>query len=104
MYHFIYQYQLLCIKKVVPERLKEFYPIYKSNMPATEKERSAGDETLKNILETLNKMNNTLINVETRLTNVEKGLAKVEELEGRVVEVEKSQTFISGKYEEIYNK
>ena len=104
MYHFIYQYQLLCIKKVVPEKLKEFYPNYKSNMPATEKERSAGDETLKNILETLNKMNNTLINVEIRLTNVEKGLAKVEELEGRVVEVEESQTFISGKYEEIYNK
>ena len=73
-------------------------------MPATEKERSAGDETLKNILETLNKMNNTLISVEIRLTNIEKGLAKVEELEGRVVEVEKSQTFISGIYEEINNK
>ena len=28
----------------------------------------------------------------------------MEELEGRVVEVEKSQTFISGKYEEINNK
>ena len=73
-------------------------------MPATEKERSAGNETLKNILETLNKMNNTLINVEIRLTNIEKGLAKVQELAGRVAEVEKSQTFISGKYEEINNK